>query len=87
MNIELWQHLFENFLFRQKIKFFHFTLPSAKPEITFLKEEDDYAEFRLENCDISLANALRRVMMAEVPIVAIESVEVSWKAIFNLNYR
>jgi len=32
--------------------------------------------FILDNCDISLANALRRIMIAEVPTIAIHMVDV-----------
>jgi DNA-directed RNA polymerase alpha subunit len=36
------------------------------PRIEMRKLEDDYAEFVLENTDASMANALRRIMIAEV---------------------
>lgn len=38
------------------------------PRIEMRKLEDDYAEFVLENTDASMANALRRIMIAEVRI-------------------
>ena len=43
-----------------------------KIEITELKE--DSIQFTLTNVDTSIANALRRVMIAEVPTIAIELV-------------
>lgn len=39
------------------------------PRIEMRKLEDDYAEFVLENTDASMANALRRIMIAEVRVV------------------
>lgn len=38
------------------------------PRIEMRKLEDDYAEFVLENTDASMANALRRIMIAEVRV-------------------
>lgn len=39
------------------------------PRIEMRKLEDDYAEFVLENTDASMANALRRIMIAEVRVL------------------
>ena len=36
------------------------------PQITLKKCERDYCEFELTNTDISVANALRRVIFAQV---------------------
>jgi len=47
-------------------------LSNMKIEITSLNDED--LEFELIGVDASIANALRRIMMAEVPTMAIESV-------------
>lgn len=44
-----------------------------KMEVTELK--DDLVKFTLWDCDTSIANALRRVMIAEVPTLAIDVVE------------
>lgn len=38
--------------------------------------KDDYCKFELRETDASMANALRRVMIAEVPTVAIDLVEI-----------
>ncbi|WIA14402.1 hypothetical protein OEZ85_002929 [Tetradesmus obliquus] len=45
------------------------------PKITIRKLEDDYAEFILSDTDASVANALRRIMIAEVPTIAIDLVD------------
>jgi DNA-directed RNA polymerase II subunit RPB3 len=46
-----------------------------KVEITELK--DDCIKFVLSDTDTSMANSLRRVMIGDVPTLAIELVEVS----------
>lgn len=46
-----------------------------RPRIEVRKLEDDYAEFELMDTDVSVANALRRIMIAEVPTIAIDLVE------------
>lgn len=38
--------------------------------------KDDYLKFELRETDASVANALRRVMIAEVPTIAIDLVEI-----------
>ena len=43
--------------------------PTADPE-----ETQDLVEFELSNCDVSIANALRRIMLADVPTCAIDDV-------------
>lgn len=45
------------------------------PNIQIRKLEDNEAEFLLTDTDVSVANALRRVMIAEVPTIAIDLVE------------
>lgn len=40
--------------------------PPRVPKIEIRKLEEDYAEFVLEGTDVSMANALRRIMIAEV---------------------
>jgi DNA-directed RNA polymerase II subunit RPB3 len=45
------------------------------PQILVRKLEDDYIEFLLTNADPSVANALRRIMIAEVPTIAIDLVD------------
>jgi DNA-directed RNA polymerase II subunit RPB3 len=44
--------------------------------IRLLKIKDDSCEFSLRNVDTSIANALRRVMIAEVPTLAIDLVDI-----------
>ncbi|CAN1307541.1 DNA-directed RNA polymerases II, IV and V subunit 3 [Linum perenne] len=46
------------------------------PEVKIREMKDDYMKFELRNTDVSMANALRRVMIAEVPTVAIDLVEI-----------
>jgi DNA-directed RNA polymerase II subunit RPB3 len=50
------------------------TTGGGRQRIEFLVADKDYAEFRLYNSNVAMANALRRVMISEVPILAIESV-------------
>lgn len=49
---------------------------SRHPHVKLRKLEPDYCEFELQNTDPSVANALRRVMIAEVPTIAIDLVEI-----------
>mmetsp|Transcript_2531 Transcript_2531/g.3665 ORF Transcript_2531/g.3665 Transcript_2531/m.3665 type:complete len:298 (-) Transcript_2531:47-940(-) len=44
--------------------------------ITKYDEEENYCEFKLEDTHLSIANALRRTMIAEIPTMAIELVTV-----------
>lgn len=37
-----------------------------EPQIELRKLTDDYCEFVLKNTDVSMANALRRIILAEV---------------------
>ncbi|XP_020109766.1 DNA-directed RNA polymerases II, IV and V subunit 3-like, partial [Ananas comosus] len=46
------------------------------PKVRIRELRDEYAKFELRETDASVANALRRVMLAEVPTVAIDLVEV-----------
>ncbi|KAI4387880.1 hypothetical protein MLD38_000271 [Melastoma candidum] len=46
------------------------------PKVKLRELKDDYAKFELYDTDASMANALRRVMIAEVPTVAIDLVEI-----------
>jgi hypothetical protein len=48
---------------------------ARKPEVEVRRITDDYGEFVLRGTDVSMANALRRVMIAEVPTIAIDLVE------------
>ena len=46
------------------------------PQLKIRKLTREYCEFVLSGTDISVANALRRVMIAEVPTIAIDLVEI-----------
>ncbi|XP_009350515.2 DNA-directed RNA polymerases II, IV and V subunit 3 [Pyrus x bretschneideri] len=46
------------------------------PRVKIRDMRDDYLKFELRDTDASVANALRRVMIAEVPTVAIDLVEI-----------
>ncbi|KAK9822850.1 hypothetical protein WJX81_003391 [Elliptochloris bilobata] len=46
------------------------------PQVDVRKLDHKYCEFVLSNTDASAANALRRVMLAEVPTIAIDLVEI-----------
>ena len=48
---------------------------NRNPKITITDLQTDLACFELSNTDISMANSLRRIMIAEVPTLAIEFVE------------
>lgn len=48
----------------------------AEPNIEILELTKDHIKFVLHNSDLSVANALRRIIMAEVPTMAIEFVNV-----------
>lgn len=51
-------------------------MPSHRePQVTVTEVSEDYIKFTLTNTDASIANALRRVMIAEVPTMAIDKVE------------
>lgn len=50
-------------------------LPPRQPVVHLRRADPDYCEFLLTNTDASVANALRRIMIAEVPTVAIDLVE------------
>ncbi|PON88118.1 DNA-directed RNA polymerase, alpha subunit [Trema orientale] len=46
------------------------------PKIKIREMKDDFLKFELRDTDASMANALRRVMIAEVPTIAIDLVEI-----------
>ncbi|GMF01090.1 unnamed protein product [[Candida] boidinii] len=50
---------------------------SAEPQVTIRKAGRDEVDFILSDVDLSLANSIRRVMIAEVPTLAIDLVEIT----------
>eukprot|EP00890_Picochlorum_soloecismus_P006604 jgi/Picsp_1/769/NSC_04258-R1_dna-directed rna polymerase ii subunit rpb3-a len=52
------------------------TLSGNQPTLEIRKLDSLYCEFLLTGTDVSIANALRRVILAEVPTIAIELVEI-----------
>ncbi|KAG5603694.1 hypothetical protein MTR67_021477 [Solanum verrucosum] len=46
------------------------------PKIKIREVKDDFMKFELRETDASIANALRRIMIAEVPTIAIDLVEI-----------
>ncbi|KAG0215678.1 45 kDa subunit of RNA polymerase II [Mortierella sp. GBA30] len=49
---------------------------SGGPEVSIRSLKKDSMKFVLSNTDLSVANALRRIMIAEVPTMAIDMVEI-----------
>lgn len=49
-------------------------MPSEGPRITAKKIEENYCEFVLENVTPAIANTLRRVLIADVPTLAIDEI-------------
>ena len=47
-----------------------------EPNINFIdKTKPDELRFDLENCDVSLANSLRRIMISETPTIAFDTID------------
>lgn len=46
------------------------------PRIAISELSEERIKFTLSDCDLSIANALRRIMLAEVPTIAIDLVEI-----------
>ncbi|KAK7204645.1 hypothetical protein BZA70DRAFT_279677 [Myxozyma melibiosi] len=46
------------------------------PQVTIRKAGSENVDFVLSNVDLSLANSIRRVMIAEIPTIAIDLVEI-----------
>ncbi|TGZ85639.1 insert subdomain of RNA polymerase alpha subunit [Ascodesmis nigricans] len=44
------------------------------PQITIKEADNTHAQIALSNCDLSFANAFRRIMLAEIPTIAIDLV-------------
>lgn len=51
-------------------------MSTAGPKIQITELNREILRFVLSDCDLSLANALRRIMISEVPTVAIDLVEI-----------
>ena len=59
-----------------ELKVFLFVWPAADRPDGCLVLQDDFIKFVLSKTDYSMANALRRIMIAEVPTMAIDMVEI-----------
>merc|ERR1740138_1825793 len=55
---------------------FPYAREPRKPKIKVNKATPELVKFTLEDTDVSVANAIRRVMLAEVPTMAIEIVNI-----------
>mmetsp|Transcript_16229 Transcript_16229/g.42537 ORF Transcript_16229/g.42537 Transcript_16229/m.42537 type:complete len:356 (-) Transcript_16229:95-1162(-) len=53
-----------------------FESAKRRPSVKILDLQEDQIKFEMKNTDVSVANALRRVMIAEVSTLAIERVEI-----------
>ncbi|KAK9467357.1 DNA-directed RNA polymerase [Lipomyces arxii] len=51
-------------------------MESTGPQVTIRQANDDSVDMVLSNVDLSLANSVRRVMLAEIPTIAIDLVEI-----------
>jgi len=51
-------------------------MPHRQPQVEILELKDDSITFLLSKTDLSIANALKRVITAEVPTMAIDLVEI-----------
>ena len=49
---------------------------SRLPDLKIRELRESYCEFVLSSTDVSVANALRRVMLVEVPTIAVDLVEI-----------
>lgn len=49
---------------------------NRNPDLKILEMRPDYIRFELTNTDVSMANSLRRIMIAEVPTLCIDKVEI-----------
>lgn len=47
-----------------------------QPKVELRTLTEDYCEFVLSNTDVSVANALRRVILSHVPTIAVDLVEI-----------
>lgn len=50
--------------------------PKEGPGVTIRTAEKDHVDFILRNVDLSVANSIRRTMLAEVPTLSIDLVEI-----------
>jgi hypothetical protein len=64
---------------KQKFKYFHLlsSMVAIKtPQVSITEIHSDSIKFILSNCDLSLANGLRRILLSEIPTMAIDLVEI-----------
>lgn len=65
LHFPFFNHLFTSFM----------DIDNEGPAVTIRETDKDHVDFILKNVDLSVANALRRTMLAEVPTLAIDLVE------------
>ena len=46
------------------------------PDLKIRELRESYCEFVLSSTDVSMANALRRIMLVDVPTIAVDLVEI-----------
>jgi DNA-directed RNA polymerase II subunit RPB3 len=61
---------------------YSFAESEKKPFVTIQSRSSDSIAFVLSNVDLSIANGLRRAMIAEVPTMAIDLVEFESNTVF-----
>ncbi|KIW44098.1 uncharacterized protein PV06_05135 [Exophiala oligosperma] len=52
-------------------------IETSGPKVTVREVEQDRCDFVLQSCSLSLANSLRRAMLAEIPTIAIDLVDIT----------
>jgi len=50
------------------------SISAATPKITNIAETDDVLTFTLQNVDVSIANAIRRTLLSDIPCVVFKTI-------------